>query len=75
MCMRLLSKMFGIPSMRLLSKMFGIPSTEEKADSGERSLYTILPLVYKFHLDLGEKGGSELYDYEYLWWNGKRFSP
>ena len=58
--------------IRLLYKMYGTPSTG-KIES-ERSLYTILLLVHKYHLNLKEKEGSDSYDYEYLWWNGKRSS-
>ena len=38
----------------------------------EHSLYKILLFVHKYHLE--EKEGSDLYDYEFLWWNGKRSS-
>ena len=60
--------------IRLLYKMYGTRSPGEIAYSEEHSLYTILLLVHKYHLDLEEEEGSESYDYEYLWWNGKRSS-
>ena len=57
--------------IRLLYKMHGTCSPGE---IDEHSLYTILPLVHKYHLDLEEEEVSGSCDYEYLWWNGKRSS-
>jgi hypothetical protein len=76
-CMRCVLFAFTICMRCVPSNMSGIPSPGEKEDSvGEHSLYTILPLVHKYHLDLEEEEGSrsQSYDYEFLWWNGKRSS-